>query len=197
LKHAVDDGRFTRICFVRRKDKLVKLTKNLRVWAVAHTDVEADADDSAIKMAVATALVSGDLSPEELKTLSIDDDDKAANQFMSTLQELKAAVAELKTSTSAGLGDFDGLEDELEAETETEVPAKKSVDTKTKTAPTAFEKLVTTVTGGRGLGYDDDATEEKSMDIRVKEAADNYSSTKSALHFPNETKKGWFPSSGR
>lgn len=66
-------------------------------------------------------------------------------------------------------------------------PPKKSVTTKGNAVPTPLEKMVASM-ATPGSFHDDGS--EKSLSVRVKNAAEQYSSTKSALHFPQVNAQG-------
>lgn len=55
--------------------------------------------------------------------------------------------------------------------------------------PSDLEKVVFSMSGGFSVSDDDD-DEEKTFDVRVKEAAEQYDTTKSALVYPDYNKKG-------
>lgn len=178
----------------------MKLTKALQKWAFVNCeDIDATSDEKSIKAAIATALVDGELTSDDFKELSLTQEDKDSMEFKSLLTDLAETVRSLKnTGVPDGVDlsdeDDDGMEGEDEKdEKPAKQPAKKSVTTPapvgtkggTRPTQTRFEKMLSSTQGAR-LGYDDEDTVEKSVEIRVKEAADSYSTTKSALHYPTE-----------
>ena len=187
--HAVNNDR-------EMKGSQMKLTKALRKWAIANCNDIDSSDEREVKSAIAAALVEGDLSSEEFQEMSLTSEDRDAMEFKGLLTDLAETVRSLKSS-STGVPDGVDLSDEnddgMDTEDEEEKPAKKpakksSVPNGTKgntPVATRFEKMLSSTQGAR-LGYDDEDTVEKSVEIRVKEAADSYSTNKSAMHFPTE-----------
>lgn len=161
----------------------MKLTPKLKSWLSLSKSVKADASDDQFKKAAAEALVDGTLSAEAFEKLSKSAEDEEANEFRSLLTGLKTAIADLKsedTDDDDDADDDDSL-DGVEVEKKT-IPASK------KGGLTQLEKMVMSV--GLGSRFDDSEDGEKSMNIRVKEAADQYSSTKSAMLYPSQNQKG-------
>jgi HK97 family phage major capsid protein len=175
----------------------MKLTKALQKWAYVNCeDIDSDSDEKSIKSAIATALVEGELSSDDFKEMSLTQEDRDSMEFKSLLTDLADTVRSLKnTGVPDGVDlldeDDDGMDGEDEEVKPAKKPAKKSVTAPVgvkggaPAAPTRFEKMLSSTQGAR-LGYDDEDTVEKSIEIRVKEAADSYSTTKSAMHFPTE-----------
>ena len=188
----------------------MNLTLKFKSWLVNNCDVDTDATDDEYKAAAAKALVAGDLSPSKLKSLSESDEDEEASAFKALLVDLKDAVVELKDAASAeeyseedtADDSADGsavavLEEDSDEASDEEAAAEegKSTGTSTKGGTPAgtkggemsgLQKMIVSV----GAHMDTDADGDKSFSIRVKEAADNYSSTKSAMSYPEATEKG-------
>lgn len=163
----------------------MKLTKALRKWAIQNSDVEPNATDEVVKGVIASALVEGDLSTDDFKSMSMTQEDKDSLEFKSLLTDLASTIRELKNSStddedSDDINDVD--DDTVDGE---EAPKKGAKPTGTKGGekpqPSRFTKMLSSVQGSR-LGFDADA----DIDVRVKEAAESYSTTKSALHYPSE-----------
>ena len=162
----------------------MKLTPKLKSWLSLSKSVKADASDDQFKKAAAEALVDGSLSAEAFEKLSKSAEDEEANEFRSLLTGLKTAIADLKSEDTDDDDDDDADDDSLDG---VEVE-KKSTPVSKKGGFTQLEKMVMSV--GLGSRYDDSEDGEKSMNIRVKEAADQYSSTKSAMMYPSQNQKG-------
>ena len=177
----------------------MKLTKALQKWAVANCDdIDSSSDEKSIKAAIASAMVEGDLSSEDFQSMAMTQEDKDSIEFKGLLTDLAKTVRELKNSGTDEIELDDEVEvDDEEVEVDEEpVKPKSAAPKNTKggknrqsapapVVPTRFEKMLTSTQGAR-LGYDDDSVEGKSVEVRVKEAADSYSTTKSAMHFPSE-----------
>lgn len=159
----------------------MRMTVALKQWLIANCGVKSEADDDTFRKAAGDAFASGRLTAERYTELAADPDTEKAN----TLMERFDAIA-------------DGIEKLTEAMKTKEAEAKaKGVKTEEKKAEAKevktekvqlsnMAKMVARM-GGTPVEPDD---ENKSFDIRVKEAAEQYSTTKTALLYPTHTKSG-------
>lgn len=155
----------------------MKLTAGIRKWVAANTSVKADADDATIAQAAADALVKGLLTVEEFTKLSITEDDQNASELKTMLADLKSTLKSL-------------AKPEVPAPEEgTETPSTKAA----KPQMSSLEKMVIGVS--RTAFGDEDG--EKSFSVRVKEAAEGYNSSKSAMVYPREVKGKAHPLAGQ
>lgn len=170
----------------------MKMTKRLRAWLVKNTDVEEDADLDEFKAAAATAMVEGDLSPEEVVELSKSTDDDQANGFMSLLKDLTSSVNAMREesadSVKGGAGEDETLEDEDDDDGTDDDAGTKGAkdDQKMSKAMSGFTKTLSRM----NPGYTSDDEEGRSLDVRVKSAIEQYDSTKSTLTYPKSTESG-------
>lgn len=162
------------------------ITAKTKGWLVKNCDVDSDASISEFKAAAAEALMSGDLSPSKFKELSETDEDRDTEEFKGMLTELKDALAELRASEKSS-DDDDAAEDEVDGGKSVPASTKGKAPGGTKSGPSRMEKMISSI--GARLP-DSGEGETKAFSIRVKEAADSYSTTKSALHYPKTTEKG-------
>jgi HK97 family phage major capsid protein len=186
----------------------MKLTKGLRDWATDNIDgVDAETDATGVKTAIATALVAGDLTPEKFTELSKSAEDDDANEFKSLLGELTKAVqglkdgaavaeteAEVEDDVEDDVEDVEASDDDAGNDTEDEEVAETGKSTQpggTKGGnrqPSNFEKMLSSsARGAVGFGVSGEAGD---FTIRVKEAAEQYSTTKSAMVYPTHNEKG-------
>jgi HK97 family phage major capsid protein len=167
----------------------MKLTKKLKLWAVKELGVSRKADDAEFKKAISEALVEGTLSPSKLKRLSTTEEDEKATNTVNTLKSVAGGLAEIRNllvadSSKVEEADEKGVTDDIANK---EVDEKKT--TQVKGGHKSFlSKMVASMSSASLI--DDETGEEKAFDIRVKEAADQYSNTKSALTYPMQTEKG-------
>lgn len=195
----------------------MKLTSKLKTWLVRNMEVKASATDEEFKAAAGEAVVSGTLTPDTLKELSTTAEDEEADTFHLTLKGITDVLHELKDSIHSKDADEEEVEEKAGEDTKKgtcakcgapvmmdqkgaytckkcgymEQGSKSYEESKTKEGikqPSQFEKMVTSI-GGRNSMHEPDG-EEKSFDIRVKEAAEMYSDTKSALTYPEFNSKG-------
>lgn len=163
----------------------MKLTDALRKWLREHCEVKADAVDAIYEKAAGEALATEKLSLEEFKRLSKTEADTKAEAAGGTLKTLADAVTKLVEVSQAGAKGGDGAA----ADGETKTPAgDKAADkdkTKTPHRPSMLEKMVT---GVHMAGGGDEPDGDKTFGVRVKEAAEQYDATKTALHYPTTTK---------
>lgn len=195
------------------------LTPRLKTWLVRNEGVKASSTETEFKEAAGNAVVSGKLTPDVLKNLSTTEEDEEADGFHLAMKGIAETLGEIKSvlsSKSSEEEEDDDLEEKGQKEESKgacekckspvmidekggytckkcgymKKPEGKNYEggsTKGGRMPSKFEKMVMQVSGGRGMYADD---EEKSFDIRVKEAAELYSNTKSALTFPSYDAKG-------
>lgn len=160
----------------------MKLTAGLRKWVSANTSVKADESDDAITQAAANALVKGVLTIEEFTALSTTEEDKEAGEIKNALAELKSALADIKGLSTKK--DPEDSKDEKEPKDE-----KKGAEVpKTKDQKGILEKMLISI--HQSTGSDESDGEEKGFSVRVKEAAEQYSSTKSSMVYPEMTSRG-------
>lgn len=155
----------------------MKLTKALKNWCIENRGIKADASDDEFRRAVAAALMDGSLTAEKHMEMSSEEEDRQANQFVERFDKLTASLEKAVQMFTAGIKEEKKEEKKEEGEEKSvEDPPKK------KDAPTRLAKMVASIGGG----IDDDG--EKTVEVRVKEAAESYSTTKSALFYPERTK---------
>src|SRR3990167_6034429 len=186
------------------------LTNRVKNWLVKNEFVEASSEDDQFRKAAGEAIASGELTTEKLIELTTTKEDKEADEFTTLMKSLGEAVGELKTALLEDNEEEIELDDEKDEEEvgtkakkkkkpapvmedeeeedeeeKEEKPKKKSVELiKTKSKPSNLERLITR------MGGTPDDDEEKEFSVRVKEAAESYSSTKSAMTYPSHTQKG-------
>ncbi len=141
----------------------MKITDALKAWLVEAKGAKPDAGDDDLRKAAAEALVDGSLSAERYGELARD---PAADE---------ADALDAKMSRIA-----DGLERLAER------LAAKADDGQEAAADTKVKKAGNLDGAFRDAG-DDDGDE---VQVRVKEAAERYQTTKTALCYPKETKAG-------
>lgn len=194
------------------------LTAKLKKWCVDNCDTKATAEDSEFRKAVGEAMAKSDdekgyLSIEEYTKLSTTKDDDSASEFLKGQNDILEALTSIGKSLKTQDKSTEELEAEKkteeeaatkkiqddaikkvkeeaavkEAEAEAEKAAEKAVLAKKKEGykPSQLEKAVMAMGG-----TPDEEDEEKGFDVRVKEAAESYSDTKSALTYPEITGKG-------
>jgi len=149
----------------------MKITKALREWILKNCEVSEDASDDEIRKAAAGAMVSGNLTAEKYIELTKEPDEDTANEFDKKLDGIAGGLEKLVAVLTAKKE-----EPVKEKKTEPETKEKKE-QTTTKVAAAVAE-------------MSDGDSEEKDTQIRVKEAAEQYSTTKSAMTYPTHTKAG-------
>lgn len=185
----------------------MNLSARLKKWLVDENFVKATATDDEFRAGAGKAISEGKLTTEKLVELTSKEADKEANAFQETLKAIGSAIGELKTvlleeknSTTEeeeeeveGGKSVDGKKRKPSKEEETAEgeeldengkPKKKAKPDGKKHVPSTLEKMVTR------MGGFSDEDDEKEFNVRVKEAAEQYSSTKTALTYPTHTTKG-------
>jgi len=141
----------------------MNLTEMLKSWLVKNCGVAKDATDDEFRKAAAAALVKGTLTPAKMEKLTIEEGDEKA---VETLGHLAKSIDSPTSQMEDG---------ELEKSAE---PDTKQVGSR------RFSKMVSSM-GGTPVEIDG-----KSVDIRVKEAAEQYDTTRKSLSYPETTKNG-------
>ncbi len=177
----------------------MNLTEALKKWLVDNGKAKADASDDEFRKTAAAALVDGSLDSTKLAELLADKKEVATAAKASDLSEqlksltvgLGEAVTMMKQQASAG-NDGASLVDGPPPEPN---PAKKKEPEKKE--PSAIAKMIVNI----GAGLEAELTElggRSHVDIRVKNATERYSDTKSAMVYPDRTTKGMqHPKAGR
>jgi hypothetical protein len=149
----------------------MRITKELKNWLVSNMGVKADASDDEYRKAAGEAFATGKLTAENYASLTKDAKAEEANQFATKLDAIAGGLEKLVglMSTKA--------EEKPQEKTETKTE-EKPVEKKTEKRSSGLSKLFT------GESSDDE------IEVRVKEAAEMYSTTKSTLTYPMHTKSG-------
>jgi len=157
----------------------MKITQALKAFLVQNCDVEPDATDAEFKAAAGEAFANGKLTAEKYTELTKDVGSDELEEFSEKFEriadglekavELLTAQKETKTETK---------EEKKEPEGEKE---KKPDGTKDKKPMSRMAKM---------MSGNLRESEEDDIEVRVKEAAESYSDTKSVLLYPTHTKAG-------
>jgi HK97 family phage major capsid protein len=160
----------------------MNLTAKIKAWLIENSDVSEDASDDEFKSAAAAAIVSGDLSLDEFKSMSVDEEDEAASDFKSIIAGLKTSLDANTAAKAAAPAKVVGPAGEKKVVIDE--PEVKEVH-----VPSRMEKMLTSI-GLQNLNSFDEDEGEKALNVRVKEAAEQYDTTKSAASYPMENNKG-------
>jgi len=152
----------------------MKITEALKAWIVENCDVKADANDDDFRKAAGVALATGELTADEFTELMKEPESKEANEFAKKMDAIASGLSKL-TET---LVKEKETKEPVTKEKETKKPETKEKETKEKLSETT--KMVAGMVDG----------EKKEQDIRVKEAIEQYSDTKTAAIYPQESKGG-------
>ena len=154
----------------------MKLTKQLREWAIKSASLATDAADEVIQAAVTKALTDGTLSPEKFAELSTTPADQEASEFASRVGGLEKKFDELLSRLEART---QPQEDEVKKTDETKKPEAKTHEGNDEWKKSVEPEL-----------KDEKGLDRDSLDVRVKGAHEQYSTQKSAAMYPQHTKKG-------
>lgn len=157
---------------VRNRIGNMNLTKNLKNWLIENADVKESASDDEYKKAASDALINGVLSADKFAELTKDPEVDSANEFLKKIDQLINVVESSQKTT---------VTEETVEEVVEEVVEQKQVQPKSR-----FAKMVTEL-GGMAVEIGNDG---KTIDVRVKEAVEQYDNTKTTLCYPETTKRG-------
>ena len=154
----------------------MRMTAMLKAWLIEKYGIEKDATDDVFKAKAAEALTNGDLTAEKLVELTTEPEEKEADEFMKKFEALTKQVGGLVDALSAQ------KETPKEEEKEVKKVEEKKIDPNLRPA-SPMEKAIAAIGG-----YPQN--EEKSVEIRVKEAVECYDSTRTKMTYPEKTRKG-------
>ena len=155
----------------------MELTNRLKAWLIENAGIKATATDEEFRTAAATALVGQKLTMAQYGELTKSKEDESANAVLDALKAIASGQTAILEKMNSQKTEEKAVEKKEEKKTEVETPAVKH-------NPSELEKMFT-----RMSGYDVSA-DGKSFDIKVKEAADRYKTTKTALTYPETDKNG-------
>ena len=169
------------------KKAIMNITKKMREWAISNLEVTKDATDEDFKKAIGMALATGDLSNVKYIELSQDEADTEANEFTKEFGRLADGLEKAVSILTKESEKVEEKPEEKEEEKKTEPETKETSTEKKeeKSEPSKIEKMI----GGMG-GTSSETDGEKAMNIRCKEAVEQYDGTKSTLCYPETTKNG-------
>lgn len=161
----------------------MRLTKALKDFLVSIGMCKADASDDEFRKAAGDAFATGKLTATKYTELT-KTESAEANQFAAKLDSVANGLEKLTQLLSKSVGGegtsvTKGVEGQPSAGTETNT----GTNTKEKKPIGHLASLI----AGAAAGMVDD---EKDVIVRVKEAADMYSDTKSTMTYPLSTKDG-------
>lgn len=148
------------------------MTETLKKWLVDNCDVKADATDDEFKKSAAEAMVDGKLTTDKYTELTKDPKEEEANEFSKKIDGIATSIDKL-------VGVLTKQEEKKE-----DPPEGKKEEIKDE----KIKKMETSKMIGEQGGTPTEPG-EKEFNIRVKEAAEGYSTTKTTLLFPETTGK--------
>jgi len=162
----------------QRKVISMKLTKALKSWLVENCDVKEDADDGEFRKAAGMAMAEGKLAAEKYMELTKEEGEDKADGFTKKFNAMASQIESL----ARAVGTIGGQKEKTlgEKTLEEKIPApKKKVPSMSQLA-----KMIS------DLGGVEAEADGKGIDVRVKEAVEQYSDTKTAMIYPTRTLKG-------
>jgi HK97 family phage major capsid protein len=150
---------------------MMKLTEMFKKWLVENCDVKQDATDEEFQKAAGIALAKGTLTTDKFVELTTEKEEKELSEWEQRMTSLEGNLAKLV---------------ELQTAKAEEKPEEKETPPEEKGAQPKTDELKSM----ERLFANAPATDEKALDVRVKEAAEMYGTTKSAVMFPETTKRG-------
>lgn len=160
----------------------MKMTQALKAWLVKNMSIAPDASDDEFRKAAGEAFANGTLTAKDYTELTKDAKADEANQFAEKMDRIADGLGKLTEMLAAKASSPD--EDEDDDEEEEEVAKDKATKTVTKEAKTTKQpSRLTKMFMGTGTG-----SVEGDIDVRVKEAAEMYGDTKSAMVYPTHNR---------
>jgi HK97 family phage major capsid protein len=159
----------------------MKMTAELKKWLIENCDCKEDAGDDELRKAAGTALATGDLTAEKYIELTKEPEEDEANEFDRKLDGIADGLQKLVEVMTP-------KKDEKKTETKDEAKTEAEDEKKAGTKDVKPSRLAKMIAALGGTPTED--PDGKGIDVRVKEAVEQYSTTKSALKYPAETKNG-------
>lgn len=162
----------------------MNITKRLKDWLVENDFASEDASDDDFKKAVGSAFADGKLTSDKFAELTTDEE---GNQAKGAIESLKSLNEKFDTMIDL----LQGNKESKESDTDSKDKEEESTKDGKKGAPNPTPSRMTKAVASMG-GLPEDG--DKSIDVRVKEAAEMYSRDRKSLVFP-ETKSNGKPHS--
>jgi HK97 family phage major capsid protein len=150
----------------------MNITPELKQWLIENCDLSKDATDDDCRKAAGDALASGTLSAEKFAKLSKPRKVEEANEFAKQLETIGKNLEKLVEAKEQKPEPKPEKKEESEA---------KDAEPEVKAKPSEMAKMIVNL-GGTPI--------EPDIDVRVKEAAEQYDSTKSVMVYPSHNKSG-------
>lgn len=165
---------------------MIKVTDALRTRLAELCDLKKDAGEDEVRKAAAGALIAGRLTAEQMEKLVKDPDEDEVDEFSLKMNQMADSLARLAKALEPKANEKkadEKKEDEKKADEkkEDEKKADEKKEDETKAEPSRMAKMIAAMGG---------ISDGDSIDARVKSAVEQYSSTKSVLTYPSETKAG-------
>lgn len=167
----------------------MKLTPELKAYLVKHCGVAEDASDDDFRKAAGEAFATGKLTAEKYTELTTTKEESAVDALVKGQQKTTELLGELVQSLKGGDGaaaptkPIDDETDKSKAKADDNKDTEPETKPATKSQSSRLSKAIAEMGGTPDNGG-------KDWDVRVKEAADQYSTTKSASLYPESTKNG-------
>jgi HK97 family phage major capsid protein len=172
------------------------ITAALKSWLIENCGVKDAATDDELRKAVADALANGKLSPQKLVELTATKEDEEAGESAKLFKDLAGTLTQLKDILTTKKEEPKEEVKEEKAETKEDSKEEPKEEPAKAKTPSRFEKMIANAGGNRLIETEDG--EEKEFSVRVKEAAEQYSTTKTAMIYPSHNMNGKsHPSAGR
>jgi len=158
----------------------MELSKKFREWLIKNCGVAADATDDECRKAAGEAFANGKLTPADYAALTKSVDQDNANRFATKLDQIADSLSKLAEGLTTKAEESDK---EPEKAKEPDKALEKAKEPEQVKQPSRLAKMIS------GIGMVDEV-DGKDIDIRVKGAVESYSSTKTAMLYPERTKRG-------
>jgi len=166
----------------------MRLTELLRKWLIAEMNVKAEATDDEYKAAAAKAMVDGKLTADKYLELTKDGKAAEADAFMAKLDAiaggLEKLAGKLVEKEAAKADDEKVAKEKAEKEAAEKATKDKKVTPDTEKAG-RLSRMIAMGPVGDGDGDE--------VSVHVKEAAEHYSTQKSAMTWPEFNRKDGTP----
>jgi len=160
----------------------MKMTQELKNHLIASFGVKATASEEEFLKTASDALLAGTLDGRKYAELCTDKKAQEANQFAEKLDRVATGLEKLLEVATK--------ETTVSAKTPEQLAAEKAAGTTTAVLATKEVKSEGRLTKMFRIGSESVEGGEKDIEVRVKEAAEAYSDTKSTLTYPAQTKGG-------
>ena len=163
------------------------ITEKLKGWLVANAGVKEDATDDELRKAAGESFADGKLTADKFQELAKEPDDDEADEFVKRFDSIADGLSKVVELLKPKDDDEAKIKEKAEATRKADEgeAARKAAEAKAAKGekPSDLSKMIAELAGDAG-------DSDEPIDVRVKEAAEQYDGTRKSMAYPAATKSG-------